>query len=234
MQKNFFKKQVKEAFLFDTEVENLFISEYMIAAPGDFVKVYLFALMYTDLEQDITNETIAKQLDLQIEDVLKAWTYWEGLGIVKKNHMNPEDKFRYQIELLNLKELVYVKNSKRKRSNKAITEETKILLEDKEIKDMYVTIEKVTGRLLGGKEPVEIMTWISEYGATPEMIVYAYSYCVKKRKKDNSKYIGAVVKEWSMKGLLDIKKIEELAHQEITNQDLKTISDTKTLKGLGF
>jgi len=182
LQKNFFKKQVKEAFLFDTEVENLFISEYMIAAPGDFVKVYLFALMYTDLEQDITNETIAKQLDLQIEEVLKAWTYWEGLGIVKKNYMNPEDKFRYQIELLNLKELVYGKNSKKKRSSQAITEETKILLEDKEIKDMYATIEKVAGRLLGGKEPVEIMTWISEYGATPEMIVYAYSYCVQTRK----------------------------------------------------
>ena len=230
MQKNFFKKQVKEAFLFDTEVENLFISEYMIAAPGDFVKVYLFALMYTDLEQDITNETIAKQLNLQIEEVLKAWTYWEGLGIVKKNYMNPEDKFRYQIELLNLKELVYVKNSKKKRSSHAITEGTKILLEDKEIKDMYATIEKVTGRLLGGKEPVEIMTWISEYGATPEMIVYAYSYCVKTRKKDNVKYIGAVVKEWSMKGLLDIIKIEEYL-EEIDNRHYLY---KRILKFLGF
>lgn len=230
MHKNFFKKRIKEAFLFDTEVENLFISEYMIAAPGDFVKVYLFALMYTDLEQDITNETISKQLNLQIEEVLKAWTYWEGLGIVKKNYLNPEDKFRYQIELLNLKELVYGKNSKQKRSNRAITEETKILMEDKQIKDMYTTIEKVTGRLLGGKEPVEIMTWISEYGATPEMVVYAYSYCVKTRKKDNSKYIGAVVKEWSMKGLLDITKIEKYL-EEIDNRHYLY---KRILKSLGF
>jgi len=228
--KNFFKKQVKEAFLFDTKVENLFISEYMITAPGDFVKVYLFALMYTDLEQDITNETISKQLDLQIEEVLKAWTYWEGLGIVKKNYKNPDDRFSYQIELLNIKELVYGKNSKRKRTNSPITEDVKVLLEDKTIKDMYATIEKVTGRMLGGKEPVEIMTWISEYGATPEMVVYAYSYCVKTRKKDNSKYIGAVVKEWTMKGLSDITKIETYL-EEIDNRHYLY---KRILKSLGF
>ena len=89
MQKNFIKKQIREAFLFDTKVENLFISEYMITAPGDFVKIYLFALMYTELEEDISNETIGKQLGLQIEDVLKAWTYWEAQGIVRKIYKNP-------------------------------------------------------------------------------------------------------------------------------------------------
>jgi DnaD/phage-associated family protein len=228
--KFFIKKQVKEAFLFDTEVENLFISEYMITAPGDFVKVYLFALMYTNLEQNITNETISKQLELPIEEVLKAWTYWEGLGIVKKYYINPDDKFSYQIELLNLKELVYGKNTKRKRSNSPTTEGAKVLLEDKAIKDMYTTIEKVTGRMLGGKEPVEIMTWISEYGATPEMVVYAYSYCVKIRKKDNSKYIGAVVKEWAMNGLLDIKKIETYLEET----DNRYYLYKRILKSLGF
>lgn len=34
------------AALFDsTPVENMFITEYMLRAPGDFVKVYLYALM---------------------------------------------------------------------------------------------------------------------------------------------------------------------------------------------
>jgi len=230
LQKDFYRKQAKEAFLFDTKVENLFISEYMITAPGDFVKIYLFALMYADLEQDITNDTIAKQLGLQIEEVLKAWTYWEGLGIVKKHYMNPEDKFRYQIEFVNLKELIYGKNAKRKKATVELTQETKVLLEDKAIKDMYATIEKVTGRLLGGKEPVEIMNWIAECGATPEMVVYAYSYCVRTRKKDNVKYIGAVVKEWAMKGLLDVTKIES----HLAEVDNRHYLYKRILKSLGF
>lgn len=230
MHKDFFRKQVKEAFLFDTKVENLFISEYMVAAPGDFVKVYLFALMYSDLEENISNETIGKHLNIPIEEVLKAWTYWESLGIVKKHFINPEDKFRYKIEMINIKELIYSKNSKRKKAGTEITDKTKAILEDKTIKDMYTTIEKVTGRLLGGKEPVEIMSWITEYGATPEVVVYAYSYCIKTRKKDNSKYIGAVVKEWSMKGLSDVSKVETYL-EEVDNRHYIY---KRILKALGF
>ena len=37
MDKSIYRKQAKEAFLFDTKVENLFISEYMVTAPGEFV-----------------------------------------------------------------------------------------------------------------------------------------------------------------------------------------------------
>ena len=41
----FRREKIKDYFLLDTSVENLFINEYMAAAPGDFVKVYLFAQM---------------------------------------------------------------------------------------------------------------------------------------------------------------------------------------------
>ncbi|QHI72226.1 hypothetical protein [Aminipila terrae] len=46
MQDNFIKKKANELYLLDTNVENVFISEYMAGAPAEYVKVYLFALMY--------------------------------------------------------------------------------------------------------------------------------------------------------------------------------------------
>ena len=55
----FRREKIKDYFLLDTSVENLFINEYMAAAPGDFVKVYLFAQMYADLGQEITNEAVS-------------------------------------------------------------------------------------------------------------------------------------------------------------------------------
>ena len=73
----FYRENVKDYFLLDTPVENLFINEYMKAAPGDYVKVYLFALMYSGLDAKLTNADVAKALGLDPEDVLKAWTYWE-------------------------------------------------------------------------------------------------------------------------------------------------------------
>ena len=45
----FKRKESKDYFLLVTSVENIFINEYMTAAPGDYVKVYLFALMYAEV-----------------------------------------------------------------------------------------------------------------------------------------------------------------------------------------
>ena len=39
------KQNVQNYYLYDTEVENLFISEYMPSAPENAVKLYLLALM---------------------------------------------------------------------------------------------------------------------------------------------------------------------------------------------
>lgn len=186
---NFKRELIKDFYLRDTCVENIFINEYLTQAPGDYVKVYLFALMYADFDMSLTNETIAKHLGMEDEDVLKAWTYWEKIGVVRKHYEKPGDKFRYQVEFLNLKELAYGKKQKSQKTAAGVPDRLKELMDDDTIKDMYSEIERVTGRLFEGKEPAEIMSWITDYNANPEMIVYAYSYCVKKR-------ITAIINMW--------------------------------------
>ena len=94
----FIKEKTRDYFLLDTSVENIFINEYMAGAPGDFVKVYLFALMYAGLGVELTNEDIAKNLSMEHEDVLKAWNHWEKMGAVRKVRRNPEDKFALRRE----------------------------------------------------------------------------------------------------------------------------------------
>ena len=69
------------AALFDsTPVENMFITEYMLRAPGDFVKVYLYGLMlcYHHAER-MSLSSMAKDLDMQEEDVERAMRYWESV-----------------------------------------------------------------------------------------------------------------------------------------------------------
>ena len=43
---NFKTERIKDFYLLATEVENIFINEYLPQAPGDYVKVYLYALLY--------------------------------------------------------------------------------------------------------------------------------------------------------------------------------------------
>jgi len=223
----FIKRQIKEFYLSNTNVENIFIHEYMASAPGDYVKVYLLSLMYSDLGKDLDNGDIAKHLAMDEEDVLKAWTYWEGLGTVKKKYLDPNDKFHYDIEFLNLKELLYGSKSKR---NKADASSEQHPLSNQELKAMYRSIERIIGRLLGGKEPTEILSWITDYKASPEVILFAYSYCAKTRKKDNHKYVGAVVKEWMEKQLNEVSAIDTYL-QEI---DRRHFLYKRVLKSLGF
>ena len=227
---NFRREIIKDFYLRDTNVENIFINEYMTQAPGDYVKVYLFALMYADFDMQMTNETIAKHLGMDDEDVLKAWTYWEKMGVVKKHYEKPGDKFRYRVEFLNLKQLVYGKKPKNLKNDAKVPDRLKELMDNDTIKDMYSEIERISGRLFEGKEPAEILSWINDFNATPEMIVYAYSYCVKKKNHSNHKYVAAIVKEWVNQGLKTIDQIEDYLEET----DNRHYLYKRVLRALGF
>ncbi|MEG1085380.1 MAG: DnaD domain protein [Anaerovoracaceae bacterium] len=224
---NFKREQIKDFYLLDTQVENIFINEYMASAPGDYVKVYLFALMYADLQQPMNNETVAKQLGLKEEDVLKAWSYWEGYGVIKKHISNKENKFDYQVEFINSKEMLYGKMPEKKKD--PIDENTKTVLEDKDIQGMYGSIERITGKVINGTEMLEITSWINQYNAKPEVIIYAYSYC-HSLKKHNVNYVGTVVKQWISKGLIDTDMVEKYLEEN----DQRRYAYKRIFKALGF
>ena len=223
---SFKREKINDYFLLDTGVENIFINEHMASAPGDFVKVYLLALMYADLDLDITNEEIARHLSLEHEDVLKAWTYWEKIGAVRKIRTNPEDKFNYDVEFVTLKGQLYGKSSKK---NYAADHNTKSLMADKDIKDMFAAIEKITGRVISGTELMEVLSWINDYGAAPEVVVYGYSYCLQKKKKD-IKYIAAVIKAWAAEGLRDVLSVEK----HLSENEKKQYLYKRVFQALGF
>lgn len=220
-------EQTKELYLLDTEVENIFINEFMTAAPGDYVKVYLLSLMYANSGTETDNAGIAKQLSLDEEDVLKAWNYWEGLGAVRKKYKDIKDKFRYDVEFLCIKEQLYGNKIKRAGNQE---DTLPLLISDDELKKLYRSIERITGRLLGGKEPTEIISWINDYGANAETIVYAYSYCVNNKKKDNYKYVSTILKEWTSKQLFEVPQIENY----LKEVDERHFLYKRVLKAMGF
>ena len=202
----FIKEKTRDYFLLDTSVENIFINEYMAGAPGDFVKVYLFALMYAGLGVELTNEDIAKNLSMEHEDVLKAWNHWEKMGAVRKVRRNPEDKFDYDVEFRVLREQLY--GEKEPKRPGVSDQNVQSFMADKDIQDMFREIERIAGRIISGTEMMEILSWINDYNATPEIIVYGFSYCAR-RKKKNLKYIGAVVNSWATEGMRDVETVEK-------------------------
>ncbi len=228
----FKKEKIQNYYLHDTPVENVFINEYMLDARGEFVKVYLFALMYADSSMDMTNEMIARQLSMAEEDVLVAWTYWEEKGVIRKHFPEPSDRLHYHVEFIDLKARIYGKNGKTKEKSKEkkIPDKLAGLMDDKELRALYSKIEQITGRLFEGKEPAAILNFITDYGFSPDAVAYAYEYCVKYRNNSKQNYVAAVLKEWAEKGLLSVEKIS--AH--LSETDNRHYLYKRVLKALGF
>lgn len=206
-------------FLRDTGVENIFLQEYMVPAPGDFVKVYLVALMYADAGLDLDRDALARMLFLEPADIDKAWRYWEGLGAVRREE---ED-----VVFLSLKECLYGK----KPGREAVKTKSKPsdVLQDAALKGLLQTVERTVGRMLSGTEASEILAWMDDYGASPEIIVYAYAYCVSK-KKDNPRYVGAVVRGWAEAGLATITEVE----RHLADSDQRHYAYKRVMQALGF
>ena len=202
---SFYREKTKDYFLLDTQVENMFINEYMTSAPGDYVKVYLFALMYANLEVELSNEDIAKQLSLDIEDVLKAWTYWEKMGIIRKIGISAETPLQYDVRFVMLKEKLYGSDEESQIPAEAAVSSP---MANQKYKDMFDKIEKSLGRVISGTEMSEVLSWCSDYSIEPEYAAFAVEYCAGKKKK-NIHYAESVIRSWISEGYRTIEDVQE-------------------------
>lgn len=73
-----------------TAVENLFIQEYLPAARGDYVKVYLYALYLSSHPREgLCAEEIAQELAMPVSDVEGALRYWERRHLMVRQSDSP-------------------------------------------------------------------------------------------------------------------------------------------------
>lgn len=94
-----------DIYLGETGVENLFINDFLPHAPGDYVKVYLFGLMYAEHDIEMNVETLSRDLSLSVDEVLKAIKYWEKRGLLQVNYSR--ETGAYELEYKSLIQKLY-------------------------------------------------------------------------------------------------------------------------------
>lgn len=205
----------------------MFINEYMTGAPGEYVKVYLFALMYADLGVQISNADIAKQLSMDIEDVLKAWTYWEKMGIVRKRRISQENPLEYDVEFVLLKDMLYGnhEDSAPPAAELGINNQ----MASREYREMFGRIEKAFGRVISGTEMGEVLSWINDLGIEPEFAAFAAEYCARKKKKTVN-YVGSVIRNWISEGHRTVEEIQ----QHISQMEERSADFRRIFRALGW
>ena len=208
---NYIKGKIKEFYLLTSEIENIFINEYMPSAPGEYVKVYLFGLMYAQENEEMTHHTLARQLRLSEEEVDRAWTYWAEMGVVRKHPHGTPGLLNYDIEFRSLRGQMYGHQQEEPEADECFAEkedESGNKLANQDLKTMLSDIERMSGKILSAREAQEVFSWTQDFGATPEVITYAFEYCVN-RGKSNVKYIAKVVADWSEQGYRTVGDVKE-------------------------
>ena len=197
---NFSKGKTRDFYLLTTDVENLFINEYMSDAPGDYVKVYLFGLLYGQHGSEMSHGLLARQLGLDEKKVALAWDYWERMGVIKKVPNGEKGILNYNVEFINLREKMYghMMGSEPEQTGTAEKKPVQTLSND-ELKDLFSFTEDLTGDLLGIVEMKEISSWVEDDGVSCEVVKTAIEHCYNQGKK-NIKYVAKVVEDWHGRG----------------------------------
>ncbi|MCQ2554507.1 MAG: DnaD domain protein [Clostridia bacterium] len=214
----FRKHTANDIYLKSTAVENIYITEGLVDAPSDYVKVYLYGLFSSEYQRDSGIEDMAKKLNLPEDTIDAAFSYYENLGFVKRI---PEGD-SYSVEFLSLRETIYGKFTEKKE------EEKKSMVED-DMKELFRAFEEATGRTLSSKDLLTVKSWRKDYNITSDVILGAARYC-SERGKDNVKYIEKVVCSWNDRGL----KTEEDVKEYIRLVDEKQDAYRRILGSLGI
>lgn len=225
----------------DTPIENIFINDFMPMANGTYVKVYLLGYKYAHDKDDkieVTNQTIAKHLEIPLEDVLRAWDFWEKKGIIKKIPSEEDDKFNYKVRFLNLKQL-YIKNNLSLFSNKEHKPKQPKTITPQELIDanqiplinkMFNQIDFIMRRPTATTEKQRILSWIENYNMNPDVIEKAFSYGVERKGQRNINYIEGIVRNWYDSGLTNMDAVIE----HFKTQDEKYYRYQRVLRALGM
>lgn len=196
-----------------TPVDNLFISEFMLCAPSDFVKVYIYALMQCYIGMDFELDSMAKDLSMDCENVTSALMYWVRKGLMKKQG----DHYIFESP----RSVVYCNGvakgdalSHYKEFNTALS-------------------EIMAGRLLVPADFEMAYDWIEIYGMSRECVLEMVHYAVTEKYKAGIKVsfntLNKLAASWEDKGI----KTAQQAREYINSHNSMTVQAKKILSHLG-
>ncbi len=148
-----------------TTLENLFITEYMASAEGDYVKVYLCALYHMQQQDEgFGLSQLAQELGLAESRVEAGLRYWERRRLLSRVSDKP---LRYRFYHLG---------------------QLMLTGQDTQAPDgQYVGFSEAIYALFGARRkvrPAEIATaheWVSELGLPEEVVLMLLTYCMDTR-----------------------------------------------------
>ena len=196
-------EQNDKSMLFsNTEIPDVFFTEYLSSANGDYIKVYLYILFLSKYEKDIKINDLSKKLALPLKTIQEAFKYWEEAGVLIKKHTG--------YILVNLQEVELLKLYSPKLTSSP--EDIK-----KNAKNQYraKAIENINNQFFQGiMSPSwysDIDMWFKKYNFDEQVMLALFNYCFDHSALHRN-YIQVVADSWyknNIRSFSDLDKYYE-------------------------
>ena len=224
----------KDIFLYRTSVENLFINEFLPDAPGDYVKVFIFGLMYAQYGEEIDTKTMALTLGITEAEVENAWKYWAAKDLVRLGG-DPDAgvtsvEFVRQIDLFYGKSIeesypvsgddapAAVKTETPAEPEQDDTDELIARLVNQQLREIFDKYQMMTGRTMSRHEAGKLTDAVRVYNIEPDVLNFAIDYCVG-LDKYSVDYIFKVALRWKEEGCNDVAAVKQLLDRQSRRND---------------
>lgn len=205
----------------DINIPELFVSNHLTNANGDYVKLYLYCMFISKHNGDISPLDLSKKLSLPLSTVEQGLKYWEENGVMTRKQKNYilNDLKQQEIGKLYTPKLTSLPEDAVKNTSKNV-QRTKIV---NAINSMFFQ---------GVMSPTwytDIDTLFAKYKFEEDVVYSLFQYCFD-RQALHRKYLFTVADAWAQSGIVTMEDVDNYYSQfEKTNQMKKSIG-----KKLGF
>lgn len=201
----------------NTEIPDIFFSEYLSQANGDYIKVYLYMLFLSKYDKDIKINDLSKKLVLPLKTIQDAVKYWEEQGVITKKNTG------YIVN--NLQEMELHKLYK---PRTALTADQ--IQKSAENQQRAKAIEHINNKYFSGLMPTtwypDIELWFKKYNFDEEVMIALFGYCFD-RSALHKAYIQRVAETWYKNNIRTFNDLDTYYEKQ---EKLKVIANTISKK----
>ena len=208
----------------NTNIPDIFFTQYLPEANGDFIKVYLYILFLSKYDKDIKLNDLCKKLGLSLKVIQDAIKYWEDQNVIIKKNTGYVFNNLQEMELHNL-------------YKPKVSLSAEQIQKSAESQKRAKTIEYINNKFFSGLMPTtwypDIELWFQKYGFDDEVMIALFAYCFDKSALHKN-YIQTVADAWaknSIKTYNDLDLYYEKHEQinKIANMIIKKLGLSRQL-----
>lgn len=203
-----------------TELPDVFFTEYLSQASGDYIKIYLYIVFLSKYGKDVKINDLSKKLNIDFKTIQEGIKYWEDNGVITKKNTG------YIINNLQEIELHKLYKPKVALSSESVKQTAQNQYRAKAIENINNLFFQ---GIMSPSWYSDIDLWFKKYSFDEEVMIALFQYCYN-RSALHRNYIQTVAEAWHKSNVKTFSDLDSLFEkQEKLNTLYKSIG-----KKLGY